>query len=215
MIPSALVGSLSCRDIINWAAQIMASWARINREGEIELVPVYAHDPQFIAEAILDGDTDTSDGGSFNNYSTPAFDGGVFVASDINFTTAPQTRYDFSVEGDPVVVTGVKYEGESVMYLAGTDRYALDLSDNKLIHEAGISTLLRSIGEKLIGYTYLPYTVNWIGDPAVQAGDLVEHTDRNGRTYRSVVAESKYSYRGASTLTAGGVAESANKYKRT
>jgi len=205
-------GDPSCRDVICWVAQIACCWVRTNRLGEIEFVPIYTHNPQYIAEAAVDGDTDDADGGAFDNLGTMPYDGGVFDPPVVDITTEPASRYDLSVGSDPVTITGVKYEANDAVYLAGSDKYAVDLSDNKLIQLTDISGLLRFIAPFLVGYTYIPYTANWIGDPAVQAGDLVEHTDRSGRTYRSVVAETKFAYRGKATLSAGGVAESANKY---
>jgi hypothetical protein len=206
-------GDPSCREMLRWAAQLAACWLKTDRDGVVSFVPI--QNPQYLAEASLDGNIDAADGGMLNARGTVAYDGGAFAPNDIDFTTEPTSRYKYSAEVDAHSVTGLKYEASDVVYLVGSEKNCVDLSENKLIHETGIADLLYSIAARVIGYTYLPYTADWIGDPAVQAGDLVEHTDRNGRTFRSVVAESKFNYRGASTLTAGGVAESANKYKRT
>jgi hypothetical protein len=203
----------SCRDIINWTAQIMGSWARMDRSGMIELIPAYTHNPKNVSEAIIDGNTDNASGGNFTNYQCYAYDGGVFIASDVDFTTDPESRYDFSLDGGNLIITGIQYEADSAIYLAGTDKYAIDLSGNKLI-ESSPAAVLNLVYAGLLEYTYAPYTASWIGDPAVQAGDIVEHIDRAGKTYRSIVAESKYAYRGKATITAGGKSESTNKYRR-
>lgn len=200
----------SCRDVITWAAQIACCWARCDRQGILEFVPL--NNAGFVDEADIDGnDTGLVGGGTFDRYNDLSIDGGVFVPSVIDFGTSPSSRSSSSVEDEPVIVTGVVFEADETVFLAGSERYALDISDNALI-QRDIPSTVAGLYAKLNGYTYLPFTAEWVGDPAVQAGDLVEHIT-DGRTFRTVIGKMRYSFRGKSSLSAGGKSATGGQWK--
>ena len=97
------------------------------------------------------------------------------------------------------------------MLISGTDAYTVDISSNTLIQH-DIETLLNSIYAAVNGFVYVPYSGEWVGDPAVQAGDLVEHTDRDSNVHRSVIGKIAYSYRGKSTIEIGSVSKNKKGY---
>lgn len=205
-------GDLSCRDIIAYISQIACSFARCSRTGQLELK--WFANPGYVTEFSVDGQTGTADGGDFTNYNTKMMDGGVFSVASKNFSTDALHRYDFTADDDPVQITGVTLEKDGKILLAGSDRYTVNLADNPLIEDEAEAVLI-SLLDHLEGFTYLPFTSSWIGNPAVQAGDLVEHQDRSTppKTYRTIVTQTKYAYRGKGEISAAGVSETSEGYK--
>lgn len=200
----------SCRDVITWAAELACCWARCDRQGTLEFVPV--NNAGYVTEANIDGnDTELVGGGTFDRYNDFSVDGGVFIPKIMDFQTSPGTRYSSSTETEPVIVTGIVFETEETVYLAGSERYALDLSDNALI-KRDIPGTIAGIHSKLNGYTYLPFSAEWIGNPAVQAGDLVDHTIAD-KTYRTIAGKSRFSFRGKSVISADGQSTTASQWK--
>lgn len=197
-------GDFSCRDIVSHIAAIAGCFARFNREGTLELV--WFDNPGCVLEASVDGNVDSADGGDFAWWNNRTYDGGRFVLTAADAVLQPENRLDFSVDDDPITLSGVAFETEEEILLAGHERYPVDVSGNPLIQN-GIPALLDTLLTQFEDFTYMPFTTNWQGDPALQAGDLVELISRKGERYRSVVTESAYRYRGKGRLQAVGVSE--------
>lgn len=128
-----------------------------------------------------------------------------------DFATTPDNRFNFKIAGESIAITGVTFETDTEMLISGTDAYTVDISSNTLIQH-DIETLLNSIYAAVNGFVYVPYSGEWVGDPAVQAGDLVEHTDRDSNVHRSVIGKIAYSYRGKSTIEIGSVSKNKKGY---
>ncbi|HZJ99274.1 MAG TPA: hypothetical protein VFC79_04685, partial [Tissierellaceae bacterium] len=52
------------------------------------------------------------------------------------------------------------------------------------------------------GIVFRPYECSWIGNPAIDCGDMVQHTDIDGNVYNTIVTHMKYNYRGKCELSA-------------
>jgi hypothetical protein len=91
-------------------------------------------------------------------------------------------------------------------YVIGDRTYALHISDNVLI-QGDPTDVLNKIADAMIGFTYLPFTSSWQGNPALQPGDIIQQTDRKGVQYRTIVTNSTYAYRGVCNLSAKGASE--------
>lgn len=128
-----------------------------------------------------------------------------------DFATTPDNRFNFKIAGESIAITGVTFETDTEMLISGTDAYTVDISSNTLIQH-DIETLLNSIYAAVNGFVYVPYSGEWVGDPAVQAGDLVEHTDRDSNVHRSVIGKIAYRYRGKSTIEIGSVSKNKKGY---
>ena len=128
-------------------------------------------------------------------------------------------RFNFTPRDDKIQITGIMatIEAEDDIeedgtYLAGTDEYAVDLTENPLL-QGEYEVVLRNIYEKVRDTAFYPYESSWQGNPAIQAGDIITQIDINGRKYPTLVNNSTYKYRVASTLSAKGLPIKAKGYK--
>ena len=121
-------------------------------------------------------------------------------------------RFSFKPSDDIVQIKGVMYSTEDTTYLAGSEDYAIDLSENPLI-SGNYATLLNNIYNNVKDTVFTPYECSWQGNPALEAGDMISHIDRDGKVYNTLVTSSAFKYRGASTLSAKGLPEISRGYK--
>ncbi len=126
----------------------------------------------------------------------------------------PMNRFNFKPSDDTVKITGVMYGTEDTVYLAGTDEYVIDLSENPLV-SGDYSTLLNNIYNNIKDTVFTPYTSEWQGNPAIEAGDMITQIDGDGNVYNTIVTKSTYKYRGRSILEAKGLPELTKGYKGT
>lgn len=203
---------LTCRDIVRYIAELACSWARCNRWGQLELE--WFKNPEFVQEANIDGNTDSADGGDFSWWNNKTYDGGVFKETEPDAVLDTMNRYDLSIDDDPVYITGVILENDNGILLAGSDRYAIRIVDNPLIQDDA-EAVIQAIYERIKGFTYIPFSSNRRDDPAMQAGDMVELANVNGKSYRTVLTEYNYVYGGRSLMAAAGVSEVAAGYQYT
>ncbi|OZV10801.1 hypothetical protein CIW83_18460 [Tissierella sp. P1] len=127
-------------------------------------------------------------------------------------TLGPANRFDFKASDDLVQIKGIMATVEDTTYLAGSEDYAIDLSENPLL-QGGYETVLPNVFNNVKNTVFTPYTSNWQGNPAIQAGDIITQIDRDGKEYNTLVTKSIYKYRGRSTLEAKGLPEISKGYK--
>ena len=125
---------------------------------------------------------------------------------------SPANRFSFKPSDDIVQIKGVMYSTEDTSYLAGSDEYAIDLSENPLL-QGDYETVLPNIYNNVKDTVFTPYECSWQGNPALEAGDMISHIDRDGKVYNTLVTSSTFKYRGASTLSAKGLPEISRGYK--
>lgn len=130
---------------------------------------------------------DAVDGGNFLNYNSGDYiKGGSFIF-------APPARIgkirSCKIATDDITITGLRIipTGESPHYFTGNEGYVISIEENPLV-QSGVLDLLRSIGERLIGFTFREYSAEAISNPAAEAGDVALIIDRNGNRYKSVVS---------------------------
>ncbi len=125
---------------------------------------------------------------------------------------SPANRFDFKPRDDQIKITGIMATVDDTTYLAGTDEYAVDLTENPLL-QGDYETVLPNIYNNIKDTEFTPFESNWQGNPAIQAGDMITQIDRDGKVYPTLVTFSKYKYRGSSTLKAEGLPVAAKGYK--
>ncbi|AGK95639.1 hypothetical protein [Clostridium pasteurianum] len=64
---------------------------------------------------------------------------------------------------------------------------------------------LNSIYNVLKNLSYMPYSMDWQGNQALQAGDKITITDLQGNVYNTLLMDNKITYKGAITATASAV----------
>lgn len=133
-----------------------------------------------------------------------------YESTDIEL--GPANRFDFKPSDDEVRIKGVMYSTEDTTYLAGSEDYAIDLSENPLL-QGDYETILPVIYNNVKDTVFTPYTSDWQGNPAIQAGDKIVQIDRDGKEYNTLVTKSTYKYRGRSVLEGRGLPEISRGYK--
>ncbi|GFN35385.1 hypothetical protein [Tepidimicrobium xylanilyticum] len=124
----------------------------------------------------------------------------------------PANRFNFKPSDDVIQIKGVMYSIEDTTYLAGSEDYAIDLTENPLL-QGDYETVLPNIYNNVKDTVFTPYTSDWQGNPALMAGDMIVQVDRDGKVYNTLVTKSVYKYRGRSILEAKGLPELARGYK--
>lgn len=124
----------------------------------------------------------------------------------------PANRFNFKPRDDEIRITGVIATVDNKTYIAGTDEYVIDLTENPLL-QGDYETVLPNIYNNIKDTEFTPFESNWQGNPAIQAGDMITQIDRDGKVYPTLVTSSTYKYRGASTLKAQGLPMAAKGYK--
>lgn len=125
---------------------------------------------------------------------------------------SPDIRYDFIPSDYIVQIKGVMASTEDTTYLVGNEDYAIDLSENPLL-QGDYENVLPNIFENIKDITFTPYTSNFKGNPAIQAGDMIVQVDKNGKEYNTLVTKMVYKYRGRSSLEAKGLPDISKGYK--
>ncbi len=127
-------------------------------------------------------------------------------------TLDPSNRFDFKPSDDVVQIKGIMVSTEDTTYLTGSEDYAIDLTDNPLL-QGNYETVLPNIFDNVKDTVFIPYTSNWQGNMAIQAGDIITQIDRDGKTYETLITKSTFKYRGRSNLEAKGLPEISRGYK--
>lgn len=198
--------ALTFRDVISYCAQIMGSFARVNR---LDKLCFGWYKISSIPENIDGGnfdkisgntyvDVDPSwDGGSFDDYASgDEYDGSSFVATDYYhhlFNLRSQT-----INADDIRITGIKVTAksessqtaESVM--KGTDGYVLEVSGNPLIQTGAVEAVAAYVYAKLGNMVFRPLSISGQSDPSIEAGDVAMVTDRKNRTYNTVITNNTF-----------------------
>ena len=190
--------TLTCRDVLTMVCQIACANGTIDRFGEFTIDWSDTGFMRTIApvDGDLDGgsfwaDVDSADGGSFWDLSD-THDSGTF---ETTFTPdyALSGFFKFNRDHADVRISGVKLTQNSITYLAGSDRYIVEIQSNALINAGDEATILSDIASRIIGCGMRAFSANHLADPTLEAGDTVTLTDHMGNTYRSVVTDTEFS----------------------
>lgn len=122
---------------------------------------------------------------------------------DVAAYTDKDTRVGNSSFGDAVhAVTGVFVEDAyGNVFSHGTSVYPVELPTSPVLQGSEmVFDILERTLEKLQEYNYRPATVTWIGDPAIQAGDVIEHRDTPVGNILLAVMKMSYKFAGTSTF---------------
>ncbi|WP_052447240.1 tail fiber protein [Clostridium polynesiense] len=98
----------------------------------------------------------------------------------------------------------------------GENILSVGASGNEVKFENPIMTQaqLNSIYNTLKTLSYMPYSMDWQGNPALMAGDKIAITDIKGNTYNTLLMKQKLTYRGGlkSSASAVGKTEQAQEF---
>lgn len=184
---------ITYREIVAYIAQLSASYARFDSEGQLEF--------KWYDKEVFD--FDRLDGGDFKEYELAQnIDGGNFAYTDVGNiidggTFDDSNKYhhlyansSVKVGTDEIEITGFSLsmvEGEETKeYFSGKEGYVLGIENNPLAQD-NVESLVSSIAGQLIGLKFRTFEVSTLDDPSIEAGDPVMISDLKGNTYYSYV----------------------------
>lgn len=155
--------ALTFRDVISYAAKLAGCFARCNADGALELRWY-----------------------DFSRFSLPD--------TDENMPWELSGMKESDIKEADTVVTGVQVTGTDsakTLYTSGQDGFVISISNNPLAQD-GLQVVADTLGSKLIGMTFRPFTATANENPAVEAGDVCYITDADGNRYRSIISNLDY-----------------------
>lgn len=207
---------ITFREIISYVAQLSGSFAKINSNGELALnwydYTSFKFNDYLEGGNFLDYNSgDTADGGDFKDYASgDRFKGGLLIYTPPVYIDKMKSC---KIATEDITITGVQIvpTNEDVpTYLSGSGDYVISIEENPLAQN-NLESLVFSLGEKLNGFTFRPYTAESISNPAAEAGDVALIVDRKGNEYRGVVSNLSFTIGDYETFS--GDAETPNKKK--
>lgn len=129
----------------------------------------------------------------------------------------PADRYisgNSDVQENDVVITGVRIIGnddDNTEYLYGSTAYALNIEGN-LLAQDNLSTLVNSLGSRITGFHYRPYSCTTKSFPHLFPFDGVTYVDKYGNSHQSIVTNHTYRLNGGSILSGKGKTATQNGY---
>lgn len=136
-------------------------------------------------------------GGIFNPWDTgDVLDGGTFLEMD-KYHVLWKTK-NLTVATDDVVITGVQITVDDTTYRYGYEGYVLSIT-NQLI-EGNPQEAIARIGALIVGAKFRPFTMDHIGYPLAEFGDICYVVDRKQNTYQSIITDVNFTWYGYTTL---------------
>lgn len=133
------------------------------------------------------------------------------VSADTNLDTSD--RFSFEQTSGSVSLTGITYtDTDGTVYSAGLDGYTIALSSNPFLQYDAEQDLLDAIWTALDGFSYAGFTLDYPGDPAIDVGDAILNTTRDGETVLSIVGTSTFTVGSTSTLSAPVISDTESGY---
>jgi hypothetical protein len=195
---------LSCREVIQYIAQMCCCYCKINTAGQ--LVLNWYNKQEIIGITNYDGGTYNTtttpysdgcdlDGGHFM-YGGDSADGGTF--QDLLDTVWISNNFQIEVSTDGVVVTGCRVRNnaskESAYDVIWTDptveadhdRYVLVIDSNPfIVSEEKASHIANIVGSTLAGLPIRGFTATSLSDFSYETGDMATIVDFRGNRYYS------------------------------
>lgn len=194
------------RDVLGWLCQLLGMYARFNSDGLLELRRFHT---DYLDESLDGGRfapwgfADDADGGSFNPWNTGyEADEGTFVGSYVvtKLISRPEVEYN------EITVTGVYAEGrDGTSYAMGDDGYYLIVKENPFL-ASGADIAQFPIGMNMDTLLFTPFSLECMGDPSMEAGDIVEFDD-SGYAKRSIATKIQFNLGGSTVISCEGSAE--------
>lgn len=179
IVKSKPTGDLSLRSILGYVAELSGTFAKVNRNGALELR--------------------------------------WYEQTDLNIE--PSNRFKLELSDDIVQIKGIlvrvkenEDDEDEVVYLTGSDEYAIDLSENPLLQDE-YDVILPNILNNIKDTIFIPYTAECQSNPAIESGDIIKHTTIDGKVVDTIVTKLTYKYMGKSTLEANGLPEVTKDFK--
>ncbi len=127
--------------------------------------------------------------------------------NNTGYVSTTDNRFSSDLYENPIIITGVKFtdtDEANTTYIAGTDDYAIDVSDNGFINADNADALLPNIYLAMNGFAYTPFSASAIAAPYLWPMDRVTFIDKNGKGHVSVLTNVNLSVNGSTDIAAVG-----------
>lgn len=146
-------GEVTYREILQSIAQLTGTFAKINKQGKLYF---NWFDVTHLNQAYNDGTI------------IPDISNVIYLDGDKIASIVPQQHN--------TMITGVKASiiegGDLVEYIAGTDEFAIDISNNIFLESINVQTLLNRIYADISGLVIRGLTVEHLNNPLYESGDV-------------------------------------------
>ncbi len=132
--------------------------------------------------------------------------------NDLYFELDPSTRYTSDLYENDITITGVQVSADDDnVYIVGNTDYAFNIEGNYLIigKEQEIANML---GDKLIGFTYRPYSCTFKSAPFLYPLDSVVFIDKKGIKHKSIITHINYKINRSTEISGKGETPTKNGY---
>lgn len=148
--------SITFRQVIAWVAQMGCQWAKTDAYGRLCI-------GWYEKESNIPANITSKDTSGFTPW-----------LYDLEITGVKVTEYSSNSS-----------ESNAKTYQSGDEGYIIDISENKLIQPGTGQTICSIIAERCVGLKFRPFTTSALTDIALEAGDAITITDRNGEEHKS------------------------------
>lgn len=144
---------------------------------------------------------------------------GALVLDWYDLSTTPYQPtgvHSSDVAAADITLTGVQLipqDSNVAPVKAGTEGYVVKIGNNPLAQD-NLQALVDALAERLVGFSFRPYTVECLSDPSLNVGDTVRITDRHGNQHVSFVSNIVYAPDGTMTITADAESKLSNASTR-
>lgn len=201
----SVLENYSCREVLGFIAGVLGANATINREGKFDFVTI-SNNPIYGKNGLIS--IITKDGYILKDKEGLEFEiktqGGYITADNYLDYTKKNKNYKISK-----ITNSIKTEE---LTIGNNDNMELLLSNPYITED-----ILKDLNANINGLEFLPYSVVWSGDIALELGDLVTITDKKGNIKAYPILAQNISYNGAlsCTISAQGETTLGNAYKST
>ena len=198
--------STTCRQVLSWLVQSFGGYARINPQGTLDCKKFNKN--VWTLGVEMDGGSinpwygaGTVNGGVIDPWSAVTdYDGGE--NGNIDFTLSKIKSLNVYVED--IEVTGVRaYAYNTVdefqFDTVGTGGYVLGIQDNPLVTDNTLAVATRAYNA-VNGLKFRPFDASIVGDPSIEAGDIIALQDYLGNLHVSLITSLTYSVNSAERL---------------
>lgn len=207
------------RQLIAYIAQCAGCYARFSVRDELELrgydrnvfTPPDSYNggyfDQTSARKYQSGDN--LDGGDFTFSESTRYDGGTFD------THTHHNIFQFKgteIATDDTVITGISIKIGDTEYLHGSKDYMLQISNNPLITENNVQTVLTCLVNGYIGLRFRKMTAICLSDFSVEAGDPACLWEPQGNEYHCYITNISYKLNGNMTVSNAAEVKKKNNY---
>ena len=221
---------LTCRDVLQYIAQMCCCYCKINTAGQLVLT--------WYDKTAITGRTGY-DGGTFNTTTTPysdgddvqggrwywdgdtyvwenlgSYDGGTFT--DLQNNAYLSQNFEIEVSTDDIVVTGCRVRNNrskesayDVLWVDSTleqthDRYVLVIDDNPFITtQAKANAIANIVGQTLAELPMRGFTATSLADFSIETGDMATIVDFRGNTYYTWITHYTFTTNNSENFSCG------------